>query len=666
MGSVVLFLYKKFVLLLSIIFLSLYTCIIPLFRSHFLRIDEGSKKKNSENLEFSPVKSRGLEELKPVVETESKPKHDLGNIGDGFSKKEETGFSFQFKFPSYEEFCKNRGENVNNSSLEPVHSNYEFTPAKDLSGFIKEPEILKITDEIDDPFGYRERIGDGVLPIDKELPLETEDKEKQSPNEEQLQLNSESESIRSSPLDSSSNGFINSYSDGFLSDSDFEDEFEAKKDEHKPLDEIPEQNEAEMKTKNTGKSKPKFLSEKDFSDESKNDSKIESDWDSDELWEHQELIEQLKTELKKVKATGLPTILEDSESPKIADDLKPWKIDEKLRYGDRSGELHKFYKSYRERMRKLDILNYQKMYAMGFLRLKDPLQSISSQKSTVLSVSTLLSHNLFPSKRKKVGNDPTMKFVIELQSDLEIVYVGHMCLSWEILHWQYGKALELWESDPRGIRIYNEVAGDFQQFQVLMQRFIEDEAFQGPRVQTYVKSRCALRNLLQVPLIKEDNLKDRKKAYKRREMGDFAITSDTLVEILEESIRIFWRFVRADKDCSYVGAKSRKGLHIELQDPADSDLLMEVQADLLKKEKRLKDLLRGGSCILKKLKKHEEDESDQVLYFFSQVDMKLVCRVLNMPRITTDQLIWCRNKLQKISLVNKKIKVDPAFLLFPC
>jgi len=85
----------------------------------------------------------------------------------------------------------------------------------------------------------------------------------------------------------------------------------------------------------------------------------------DTLWEHQDLIEQLKMELKKVRATGLPTILEDSESPRIMEDLKPWKIDEKLQHGSTTNELPKFYRSYRERMRKFDILNYQKMYAIG-------------------------------------------------------------------------------------------------------------------------------------------------------------------------------------------------------------------------------------------------------------------------------------------------------------
>jgi hypothetical protein len=84
------------------------------------------------------------------------------------------------------------------------------------------------------------------------------------------------------------------------------------------------------------------------------------------LWEHQDLIEQLKMEIKKAKAIGLPTILEDSETPKSTiEELKAWHFDEKFLREDPMDELNKFYKSYRERMRKFDILNYQKMYAVG-------------------------------------------------------------------------------------------------------------------------------------------------------------------------------------------------------------------------------------------------------------------------------------------------------------
>ena len=174
-----------------------------------------------------------------------------------------------------------------------------------------------------------------------------------------------------------------------------------------------------------------------------------------------------------------------------------------------------------------------------------------------------------------------------------------------------------------------------------------------------------MRNLLQVPVIREDNAKDKRKLRKREAEKD-AITSDMLVEILEESIRTIWRLIRADKDASSLALKGQRENQVELQDPSDSQILVEIRTDLQKKEKRLRELLRSGNCILKKFQKHyHEDGADQVLYFFSQVDMRLVWRVLNMSRITTDQLAWCRSKLNKINFVNRRIHVEPSFLLFP-
>lgn len=90
----------------------------------------------------------------------------------------------------------------------------------------------------------------------------------------------------------------------------------------------------------------------------------------------------------------------------------------------------------------------------------------------------------------------------------------------------------------------------------------------------------------------------------------------------------------------------------------------------MQKERKLKELLRSENCILKRFKKQheeeEEEESPEHLYFFCQVDIRLVSRVLNMSSITSDQLVWCHNKLSRIHVVNRKIRVDPSFLLFPC
>ncbi|KAL1563124.1 hypothetical protein AAHA92_05623 [Salvia divinorum] len=369
------------------------------------------------------------------------------------------------------------------------------------------------------------------------------------------------------------------------------------------------------------------------------------------LWEHQELIEQLQMELKKVKATGLPTILEESETPKVINDLKPWKIDEneEMQHRDCMGELHK---SYREMMRKFDILNYQKMYAMGFVQQNDPFQSNSQQKvKPAPMLKSLVTKKLWTSKHKKQGSSPMKKLMNELQGDVEVVYVGQMCLSWESLLWQYEKALDLWNSDPHSVHPYNEVVAELQQFQVLLQRFIEDELFQGGRVQTYVKARCVLRNLLQVPLIREDD--------RTKERDEYVISIEMLVEMLEESIRIFWEFVRSDKDC---GAVSLPAFH----SPQDLELLIKLRKILQKKERKVKDILRSEKCILRRFQKQKRRGDEEALHFFAQVDIKLVSRVLSMSRISRDQLIWCDNKLSRISFVGTKIHVQPGFLLFPC
>uniref|UniRef100_A0A0D9XDP3 Uncharacterized protein n=1 Tax=Leersia perrieri TaxID=77586 RepID=A0A0D9XDP3_9ORYZ len=380
------------------------------------------------------------------------------------------------------------------------------------------------------------------------------------------------------------------------------------------------------------------------------------------LWEHQDLIEQLKLELKKVRSIGLPTILEESETPKAPmEDLKPWRIDAKFLREDPMDELNKFFKSYRERMRKFDILCYQKMYAIDFLQLRGLQQSTNSLKSLSPTVTSILSHN-FRSSRRKSPEDPSERFLKELRYDLETVYVGQMCLSWEFLRWQYEQARDLPESDPYHSHQYNQVAGEFQQFQVVVQRFVEDESFKGPRLPNYINNRCVLRNLLQVPVIKEDSLKDRMEDQRK---GNYVISSEELEEIMEECMHVFWEFIRSDKVETTSVLKGLSSTHVELQDPLDHDLMMHIHATLQKKEKRLKDLLRTGNCIVKKFKKPKEGNLNQNL-FFSQVDMRLVARVLRMPRITSEQLQWCKAKLDKIALVDRRIHREASFLLFPC
>ncbi|XP_024444935.2 uncharacterized protein LOC7495970 isoform X2 [Populus trichocarpa] len=673
MGSVNGFLYRKLLPFASSFWLSVSTLFLALFgffnrtmfrfKSNNLEPEGEAKVPEVEVSEFKEIKEIDELDEKEIPSEAKEPEVEVYEFKetkevDELKEKETPKFFFKFQFQTYRE----EDEPVVLSSVTPASTNkYEFLSGKNFSHYLEEPEVVSLTvkelyaDSDGDSIDYKEKMESGVL-SDKdfakkeseaesvreeieeisahsvreqdakmEFEVETSIEEEAGKLEEEncieesisrkgkavvvennvssdgdVSRDDDAQFLSDMDLivsDSDSDSVVSNHefmsrcvastSDGFLSDKDFEDVFELdilkdihgqtveSTDEDLELEYLNLQNlnsgyEAddfddedsdimeELKNIEEAVQKPaivedtEMVSERDFEDNNmsnrkergsedneakdilenpKSNSQDSSAADSEDsngletLWEHQDLIEQLKMELKKVRATGLPTILEEDESPKIMEDLKPWKIDEKFQHEDRMSELHKFYKSYRERMRKLDILSYQKVYAM------------------------------------------------------------------------------------------------------------------------------------------KDSMKDKKARRKGRDDG--SITSDMLVEIMEESIRIFWRFVRSDKDAQNVISKGRKGTQIEPQDPTELELLTEVRTNFQKKERRLKDVLRSGNCILKKFQKHREDNSNQVLYFFSQVDMKLVARVLSMSRVTTDQLLWCHNKLSKINFVSRKIHVEPSFLLFP-
>ncbi|KAK1423320.1 hypothetical protein QVD17_18618 [Tagetes erecta] len=678
MDLVVEVLYPKLILFV-------FTCLLPLLQYFTRFARKGGSLKGILN-DLPPVQlTENMEEKQDFLWFSSK---EDDRVDEKEDENEANEFAFTFKFPTFEEFMS-KNPNTNAGFVSEfegcVHVDHDdkredefedqecviehlmvnrlhLKNVEEKEVYICSEENLQKNDvEFVNMSSHLNMDLTGSCNLDsptrdvsdenKIAKTDEEEEEFVTFGEEKLQ-NVSDESVSSSP-DSSMSSFGSNnldspmfdlhFEDGFLSDADFEVE-------------LNEKDEKEQKIW----SQSEFLSENDFGAKSGNAKNLSSDTTNklETLWEHQELIEQLQMEIKKVKAIGLPTIFEESESPpKIMEDLKPWKIEEVHQNGGgKMSEVHKFYKSYRERMRKFDIFNYQKMYTIGFLQLKDPPHSSSTSRSSIPEITTLFGQTFMNNKGKKHENDPTVKFIKELESDLEVVYVGQMCLSWEILHWQYEKALDIWESDTRMVRRFNDMAGEFQQFQVLMQRFMEDEPFQGPRIQSYVKHRCVFRNLLQVPMIRDDQYKNKK----ARSEVVYDITSDALVEILEESIRIFWRFIRADK--------YKRQTPVEFQRPEDAQLFMDLQKDLHKKEKKLKEQMRSGKSILKKLRCRENETEDQVVYFFCQVDMKLVSRVLQMSTLTSDQLIWCHNKLSKLSFVNTKIHVEPepSFLLFPC
>lgn len=63
---------------------------------------------------------------------------------------------------------------------------------------------------------------------------------------------------------------------------------------------------------------------------------------------------------------------------------------------------------------------------------------------------------------------------------------------------------------------------------------------------------------------------------------DAAIASGRLAEIIKESMRVFWEFVRADKDYGNVIFKASQHHRVDLKDPMIPGLMVDTKAQLQK------------------------------------------------------------------------------------
>ncbi|GJN05933.1 hypothetical protein PR202_ga23610 [Eleusine coracana subsp. coracana] len=249
-------------------------------------------------------------------------------------------------------------------------------------------------------------------------------------------------------------------------------------------------------------------------------------------------------------------------------------------------------------------------------------ESFRSIKHQPRSVSERIVQKLTPKPSPPIGlRDP--------YPDLERAYVAQVCLTWEALNWNY-----------TSFRRHNGVDGhiaarccparvaqEFQQFQVLLHRFIENEPYEyGRRPEVYARMKNSTPKLLLVPEFREEE--DEK---------DDLISATQFLLILEDSIRTFMTFLRADKRSHY-------------------EMFREM------KKSRLTDLTRPRRC-LKRTKLREEEELSILL---GLIDLKVVARVLRMPDLTDQQLHWCEEKMNRVRVdLEGRMQRDPSLLFFP-
>ncbi|KAF8012967.1 hypothetical protein BT93_I0971 [Corymbia citriodora subsp. variegata] len=186
---------------------------------------------------------------------------------------------------------------------------------------------------------------------------------------------------------------------------------------------------------------------------------------------------------------------EDTHISQYAPHVPPLSMLREVGDVDETIEPDPFYRMYMERMGWFDILNYERTCGISAMLQKElgtagvPLNGFESANFTVpqFSLTKLSKQRLLRS----------------LQGDFELVYVAQACLSWEALNYQYQKVQDLAHSPTSSLQsaslFHHHLVGEFQKFQVLLERFLEDERCEGKRYWKYVQARFSLKSLLQVP-----------------------------------------------------------------------------------------------------------------------------------------------------------------------
>ncbi|XP_010263897.1 PREDICTED: uncharacterized protein LOC104602035 isoform X2 [Nelumbo nucifera] len=235
--------------------------------------------------------------------------------------------------------------------------------------------------------------------------------------------------------------------------------------------------------------------------------------------------------------------------------------------------------------------------------------------------------------------------------ELENAYVAQICLAWEALNWNYKNFQRFRASQEGDIGCPGRIAQQVQQFQVLLQRYIENEPYEyGRRPEVYARMRISAPKLLQVPEFR-DSGDDQKEEFGSK------ISSTKFLRIMEDGIRTFMNFLKADKEnhCEIIKSffKRHRGV-----DPIHLKMVKKANE---KKKRKLKDLCRAHKCIRKR--KLSEEEEMEIL--MGLIDLKVVSRVLRMSEINEEQLQWCEEKMSKVRMWEGRIQRDSSPLFFP-
>ncbi|KAI0492550.1 hypothetical protein KFK09_026823 [Dendrobium nobile] len=357
---------------------------------------------------------------------------------------------------------------------------------------------------------------------------------------------------------------------------------------------------------------------------------------------------EIKRRLKEMKKNSFMVLIpEESSLEEEETSSSEWRESE-MEDGYTWSDFDTLYIRYCERM-----LFFDKLIAQNIKEAESWNISNQSPRSARKKLSLSLKNLSF--KKRDEFQDDCEHLQRPLDDDpfhnIETAYVAQVCLSWEALHCQYMQLSQCIASQPENPTSYGHSAQEFQQFQVLLRRFIENEPFEhGLRINIYSRIRSCLPKLLQVPTIQGSVDKANYSEY-----PDPPVLAAELLKIMESAIFTFHDFLKRDKNKSCISMSLFKG------HKHDASSLQQVQASLDKKEMKIKELSKK-----KEWRKCRPSTPSEVDLFLALIDVKVVSRVLRMAHISKEQLLWCEEKMSKLDLSDNKLRRDASPVLFPC
>ncbi|KAI5441745.1 hypothetical protein KIW84_010985 [Lathyrus oleraceus] len=204
-------------------------------------------------------------------------------------------------------------------------------------------------------------------------------------------------------------------------------------------------------------------------------------------------------------------------------------------------ESYTVFQKYDEEMSFLERISAQKLHET---------ESLRSIKVAPRSISERIVYK-FSSMSKKPEDISNHNPYCELES----AYVAQICLTWEALNWNY-KNFQSKRASNVDVGCPATIAQQFQQFQVLLQRYVENEPYEyGRRPEIYARMRHLAPKLLLVP-----EYRDSDDDQKEKVGFNSKISSASFLVIMEDGIRTFMSFLKADKEktCQIIASYFRR------------------------------------------------------------------------------------------------------------